>query len=229
MLHNAARSFAIVGAAMALVIGLGPTSVRAQSGGAGVENPIVVDMLAPAAARAQAETALLRKAQQRGEVRVIVGLRTAMRPPHALSPAEVGSQTFALRAAQDAVVTRVLGPAAAADGKVTRFDIVPFVSMFVNASELDRLLADPDVVNVQEDVPLKPILADTIPLINADDVWNLGFPGTGTVIAILDTGVAKNHQMFAGGKVVSEACYSTTWGSCYHLTSAPAARHRRSR
>ena len=138
-----------------------------------------------------------------------------MRPPHTLSPAGAGCQTRMLRVAQDAVVTRVLGAGAAAAGKVTRFDVVPFVSMFVNASELDRLLADPDVVNIQEDVPVRPILADTIPLINANDVWALGFPGTGTVIAVLDTGVAKTHQMFAGGKVVSEACYSTTWGTTY--------------
>ena len=40
-----------------------------------------------------------------------------------------------------------------------------------------------------------------------------GFSGSGQTIAVLDTGVDKNHDYFAGGKVVSEACYSTTTGT----------------
>jgi subtilisin family serine protease len=170
-------------------------------------------MKAPAAERSAAAAALLRKADRQREVRVIAGLRTALEPPHTLSATQAGRRAQRLRAAQDAVLARALGRAAAANDGVTRFDVIPFVSMFVNRARLERLLADPDIVNIQEDVPLRPILADTIPLIKANGVWNKGFPGTGIVVAILDTGVRKTHPMFAGGKVVSEACYSTTWGT----------------
>jgi subtilisin family serine protease len=40
-------------------------------------------------------------------------------------------------------------------------------------------------------------------------VWASGYSGAGQVVAILDTGVDKNHT-FLTGKVVSEACYSKT-------------------
>ena len=42
----------------------------------------------------------------------------------------------------------------------------------------------------------------------APAAWNVGFDGTGTAIAVLDTGVDKQH-LFLAGKVVDEACFST--------------------
>ena len=40
-------------------------------------------------------------------------------------------------------------------------------------------------------------LLDSIPFINADDVWAAGYTGKGTVIAILDTGASVAHNAFA--------------------------------
>lgn len=171
--------------------------------------PVFIDKQAPVAARAAATSALMSKASARGLVRVIVGLNVAMRAPHELSVNEATGQQHALRAAQTSVVGRVLGTAAA-DASVTEFDTVPFVAMNVTAEQLGRLVGDPDVVNIQEDVPVPPTLTQSVPFINADDGWNAGFPGTGYTIAILDTGVDKTHNMFPGTKIVSEACYSST-------------------
>ena len=56
---------------------------------------------------------------------------------------------------------------------------------------------------------MRPVLARSVPLIEADKAWARGFTGAGSTVAILDTGVAKTHPMLAG-KVVAEACYSTT-------------------
>jgi subtilisin family serine protease len=82
------------------------------------------------------------------------------------------------------------------------------------AVEVDRagfegLLKSPLVVGIEEDILMKPLLAESVPLINADDVWAAGYTGEGQVVAVLDTGVDKNHPALVG-KVVSEACYSTT-------------------
>jgi hypothetical protein len=104
------------------------------------------------------------------------------------------------------VAARILGAADAQIGD--RFTFIPYMSMFVGPAQLDRLLADPQVVSVQEDIPSPPLLAQSGPLVHAPDVWAKGVTGTGRVIAVLDTGVAKTHPMLAG-KVVSEACYST--------------------
>jgi subtilisin family serine protease len=150
---------------------------------------------------------LVQRARAQGQVRVIVGLRMTMRMEHTLSRAQAAAQLRVLQSVQSGVAARVLG--SADSQSEDRFTFIPFMSMFVDAAQLRRLLADPQVVSVQEDVPSPPLLDKSAKLIHADHVWRHGFSGTGQVIAVLDTGVAKTHAMFAG-KVVSEACYSTT-------------------
>ena len=150
---------------------------------------------------------LMQRAEAQGEIRVIVGLRMTMRMESTLTPAQAVTQLRALQSVQSGVAARVLGAAAAQSED--RFTFIPYMSMFVNAAELSRLLADPQVASVQEDLPSWPMLAQSAPLTHAPEVWTEDVNGTNQVIAVLDTGVAKKHPMFAG-KVVSEACYSTT-------------------
>ena len=38
-----------------------------------------------------------------------------------------------------------------------------------------------------DDAILTPVLADSVPLIEGDQAWEVGYDGTGTTIAILDT------------------------------------------
>jgi subtilisin family serine protease len=64
-------------------------------------------------------------------------------------------------------------------------------------------------VSITEDKLRKPSLAESTALIGATSAWASGYAGVGQVVAILDTGVDKTHP-FLSGKVVSEACYSTT-------------------
>ncbi len=89
-----------------------------------------------------------------------------------------------------------------------KFKYSPLVLLRVNQKELNQILDDPDVKAVFEDDLSRPNLDDSTVLINADDVWAQGYTGANQNVAIVDTGVDKNHSMLQG-KVVYEACFST--------------------
>lgn len=85
--------------------------------------------------------------------------------------------------------------------------------MQADAIDVQDLLDDPEVMDVFEDVAYPPALIDSLPLIGASSNGAFdGYSGQGQVIAILDTGVDKNHP-FLAGKVISEACYSSSYSS----------------
>ncbi len=92
---------------------------------------------------------------------------------------------------------------------IRRFSTVPFLAMEIGPNGLAALEASPDVARVVIDEIAKPALAQSAPLIQADQAWASGFDGTGTTIAVLDTGVDSSHPFFAG-KVIDEACFSST-------------------
>ena len=103
-------------------------------------------------------------------------------------------------------VMRGLGPNARV---ARRFNHFPFVALEVGAAERSALSRSPEVVRVFDDVIVRPVLAQSVPLIQGDQAWNAGYDGTGTTIAVLDTGVDAQHP-FLSGKVVDEACFSST-------------------
>jgi len=95
------------------------------------------------------------------------------------------------------------------DLNVKRFDLIPALALQLDAAGLEVLIEHPNVIDVIEDVPVPPALQDSVPLIGAGlDGSFAGYTGAGQTVAILDTGVDKNHPMLSG-KVVSEACYSS--------------------
>ncbi|HLD72012.1 MAG TPA: S8 family serine peptidase [Candidatus Nanoarchaeia archaeon] len=74
----------------------------------------------------------------------------------------------------------------------------------ISAEGLEQLKSDPRVERIDYDYPIVPSLDASIPLINANDVWNLSvggynITGTGETICVIDTGVDYTHPV---------------WGSC---------------
>jgi subtilisin family serine protease len=189
-------------AAAVLVLSVQPGLAQSQSDDA----PITIHTQELGGRSAQESAVrLLRKAEERGEVRVIVGVDLTMRDEDELSASQQASQVRTLNAVQDAVARR----SSVAGGRVTRFETIPFMSVYANAAQLQRLLNDPQVTSIQEDVPLQLHLQDSVPLIRAPNLWNQGFNGAGQTVAVLDTGADYAHTMFKG-KVVAGFCRSTT-------------------
>jgi uncharacterized repeat protein (TIGR01451 family) len=92
--------------------------------------------------------------------------------------------------------------------QIKRYDFFPLLAMIADEEALEALAADRSVTQISLDLPVPPLMDDTIPLIGANNNHFLNYTGSGWSIAILDTGVDKNHPALFG-KVISEACYSS--------------------
>lgn len=155
-------------------------------------------------------------AAQGGLIRVIAGVRMPFTPDASLLPQDAARQKSAIANVQAAILKRV-PMANERRNRAQRFSSIPFMAMELDAAELDALASDPDIASIEEDRLFRPSLSQSSPLIGASTANSGGYTGTGTVVAILDSGVDKTHP-FLSGKVVSEACYSTTY-SGYASTS----------
>jgi subtilisin family serine protease len=152
------------------------------------------------------------RARREGSARVIVELRLPV--PHAAEntlpgPAAVMTQRREIATSGSEVLARLHGHP---HRLVRRLTTAPLLVVEAGPGALAALEASGvHVARVVEDRLNEPLLAESVPLIGADQAWAQGFDGTGTVIAVIDSGVDAQHA-FLAGKVVEEACYSTTSG-----------------
>src|SRR5215470_17533694 len=159
------------------------------------------------------------RARAEGEVRVLVELAL---PSGRVAESALASQArTAYRQEIIDTASRVLSRLATHQHRVLRrYQTSPLIALSVGPSALTALDASGlPVKRVIEDRIHKPVLIDSVPLIGADLAWDLGFDGAGRVVAVIDSGVDSTHP-FLAGKVVEEACYSTTSGS-YSTTLCP--------
>ncbi|MER7625228.1 S8 family serine peptidase [Streptomyces sp. NPDC126503] len=99
-------------------------------------------------------------------------------------------------------------PEAATAGETKQsFAALPVVTLRVDRAGLDQLATQPGVVSVTEDKPEMATLDESVPLIGGDAAVQAGKTGTGSTIAVLDTGVATQHP-FLKGRIKAEACFS---------------------
>ncbi|PWT83651.1 MAG: hypothetical protein C5B57_06465, partial [Blastocatellia bacterium] len=145
-----------------------------------------------------------------GWVRVIVEIKL---PARHVPEASLRNLTAVL--AQRQIIAarrqRLLSRLPAGTYRVAReYLTIPYVALDVTDSALSILgVNNVDIEQVMPDAIVRPELADSVPLVQADQAWDVGFDGTGTAIAVLDTGVDRTHP-FLADKVVEEACFSST-------------------
>ena len=152
------------------------------------------------------------RALAEGEVRVLVELAL---PSGRITESALASQArAAYRQEVTDTASRVLSRLATHQHRILRRYLTsPLIALSVGPSALKALDASGlPVKRVIEDRIHKPVLWDSVPLIGADQAWAAGFDGAGRVVAVIDSGVDSAHP-FLAGKVVEEACYSTTSGS----------------
>lgn len=147
--------------------------------------------------------ALIARAEAAGQLPVIVRLDLDTEAEGLLAPAAAADQRAAIAARQEALIDRLAAPE-----NLKRFVVTPAFGALVGPDDLRTLLAAPGVRAIEEDAVAFPALNESAGIIGAPPLWRRGFRGTGTAVAILDTGVQLNHRAFAG-RIVSEACYST--------------------
>jgi subtilisin family serine protease len=88
-------------------------------------------------------------------------------------------------------------------------------AMDIRVSNIKALSEEAGVLFVEEDGVCHISLSTSVPLINADDVWGLGYDGTGISICIIDTGIDPNHCDFPSGKIIAWADYVGSGSSPY--------------
>jgi subtilisin family serine protease len=150
--------------------------------------------------------ALIAKAETQSEVPVLIRLNVKFQPEGLVPAAEVTAQRKAIATAQNAIIQSL---AAHKPRNVKTYQRVPYLALTLNATALRALAHNPLLTSITEDIPIPPTLAESTGVVGADSAWAVDLDGSGWTVAILDTGVDTNHS-FLAGKVVSEACYSTT-------------------
>ena len=158
---------------------------------------------------------LISTAEKEGTVRVIfeLNLKGFKAEGRLKNPDAVKRQRAEIARLQDTVLgAKITGKIK----NIKRYRFSPYLASEVDSAALKGLIKHPGVKLISKDAMNLPTLADSIPLIGADNAWAAGYTGSGIAVAILDTGVDKTHS-FLTGKVVSEACFSTSGGNATSL------------
>jgi len=201
------------------VLALGVVLGAAASMGAGTSAASIpaVERLAIRRATTDTVARLQARLQQGGTQRVIVQLDLSTVPEAKLPRSQVRAQRDRIARAQEKLLSQIDKHASR---ELRRLTTLPGIVLEVDAETLAGLASNPDILSIEEDVLMAPSLAESVPLIGADQAWVAGFTGFGQTIAILDTGVDKSHP-FLMGKVTGEACFSSTAPSYGSTTVCP--------
>ena len=133
---------------------------------------------------------------------MVVELTVAVEAEGDLSAVAVDRQRERIDDAQDDVLAIVDDGAGA-----ERSDVTPFVTIDVTSAELRALLASDLVADVEPVVGFEAQLDASVPIVGGDVATRAGWDGSGYAVAVIDSGVDRDH-VFLAGKVVDEACFT---------------------
>lgn len=204
--------------ALTLMAGLSLTSVASGPAFAQDANgPFAASSLAKLVAPDELRAAF--SANTAARKRVILTYRAvAPSVPLNASPA---TQDAALRTANASaaasLISRVLGGASAPRSgggsgphNAKAMEFTPNIVIQLTAGEINAFAADADVVSIQFDRAVPPTMDVSTAHVGMPFTWAAGGEGTGRTVAVLDTGVKREHEFFGTARVVYEACYNTT-------------------
>lgn len=205
---RAARPIAAL--ALALVVAAMPQ--LAGTARAVEETPLVANTRDAASRQSLAREGFAALFKTHENISVIVTLdQDTSLAPQAASRA-YASQKARLFAAQDRAKARIQ-PGSPRLDPGDRFEIAPMFVMSVTRLQLERLLADPEVVSVEYNRParLKTRLDEMRDITNVEDLWPAGVAdkGNGETLVIIDEG-ADSDLPAIKGRVLEEHCVSAT-------------------
>jgi subtilisin family serine protease len=145
-----------------------------------------------------------------------IGVIVTLRQPSALRGPRIDVQSLRSQVAS-AQGKLLFGVPASEFVPTRRYTAVPAVAGRVTADGLRALEARSDVAQVALDGVGDAGLAQSVPLIHADETFDAGVTGAGEVVAVIDTGVDTDHVDLADS-IAYEKCF-LTGGGC------PAAPH----
>ena len=112
-----------------------------------------------------------------------------------------------LKSKQDAVMAQVRAMGGTELARVSKGHNA--VAVQIDAQRLSEVARLPGVTKVRPVVDYQIDLSDTVPYIGAKALQNLGIDGTGTKVAVLDSGIDYTHYNLGGTGLLSDytACY----------------------
>src|SRR5437016_13330459 len=78
---------------------------------------------------------------------------------------------------------------------ITKLPSIRGAAFHLPAQALKHLAADPDVVYISPDRPVKSLLSNAAPAINAPYAWGLGYDGSGIGVAVVDSGISDHDDL----------------------------------
>lgn len=178
----------------------------------------------------QSQTAVSTKVPTRPVTKVLVALKGEYKLEGELDEASVKLQRNAIAEAQTRVIEAIKAesgtkpnPDAPARLK-RRYITVPGLALELKPELVKVLEALPDVAGVFPDELNRPMLEGTTQIIGSHlaNPSQLGVDGQGQVVAVLDSGIDRNHPFLGTSRFVANACFSNnSWFSNDEQTLCP--------